>query len=85
VPLHALSRGLPLAPHRLVIADQFFRLAVDADHWLALGQRRLDRLVDVLKLLIAIGMLGPLTRLLVGLKPKPLPLSSFPSVRSEIS
>ena len=72
-----LSGGLPLAPHRLVIADQLLLFAVDADHRLAGGQRRLDRLVDVLELLIAVGMLGSLTRLLVGLKPEPLPLEQL--------
>jgi hypothetical protein len=76
VPLNLdrLSGRLPLAPHSLVIADQFLLLAIDRNRRLARGERRPDRLVDVRKLPVAIGMLGSLTRLLVGLQAKPLPL-----------
>jgi hypothetical protein len=83
--LDRLPGRLPLAPGGLVIADQFLLLTVDTDHGLPGAQRRLDRLVDVLKLPIAVEMLGALPRLVVGLKPEPCAVSSFPSVRSEIS
>ena len=75
--LDRLAGRLPLASYRLVIADQLLLLAVDADRGLAGGERRLDRLVDVLKLGVAVGMLRSLTRLLVGLQPKPLGLEQL--------
>ena len=69
---------LPLPPDGLVIADQLLLLTVDADGRLAISQRPGDRLVDMRKLRVKVGMLRTLTRLLVGLKPKPLALQKLP-------
>ena len=75
------ARACPRAPtraRRSVVAHQLLVFAVDRDHRLPLGQCRLDRLVDVLKLGVVVGMLGTLPRLLVGLQAKPLRLQKLP-------
>jgi hypothetical protein len=59
---------LKLPADRLEIADQFALLSVHADHRLPSRDRRGDRLVDVRKLRVAIGMLSTLARLLVRLQ-----------------
>ena len=66
--------GLELAADRLEIADQLTLLRVHADHRLARRDRLADGLVDVLKLRVAVGMLGTLPRLLVRLQAVPLGL-----------
>ncbi len=59
---------LPFAPGILEIADEFLLLRVDRDGRIAGRQRLLDAIVDVVELPVAIGMIGSLARLAVGLK-----------------
>ena len=66
--------GLKLTADRLEIADQLALLCVDADHRLTSLDRCGDRLIDVRKLRVAIGMLSALARLLVRLQAVPLGL-----------
>jgi len=57
-----------LAPAVFEVADQRLLFGVDADHRLALIDRRLDGGVDVLKLRVAVWMLAALADLGVGLQ-----------------
>src|SRR5215212_3347448 len=66
--LDRFARGAPLAPAVLKVAEQLLLLGVDRDHRLAVPERRRDRLVDVLELRVAVGMLAALARLGVGLQ-----------------
>src|SRR5207248_10003960 len=52
----------------LYVAYQFLLLGVDRDRRLTLGQRRLDRLVEVLELGVAVGMVRSFAGLTVRLK-----------------
>ena len=54
--LHRVSLGMPLPPRILEIPDQFLFLRVDRYHRLPTFLKRLDLLVDMLKLRIAVGM-----------------------------
>src|SRR3954468_11675489 len=51
-----LAPRAPGSTRILEVADQFLLLGVDRDSRLTLGQRRLDRLVEVLELGVAVGM-----------------------------
>ena len=54
--LHRLSLGMPFPPRILEIPDQFLFLRVYRYHRLPTFLKRLDLLVDMLKLRIAVGM-----------------------------
>ena len=58
----------PLAAGVLEIADQFLLLRIDGDSWLVLGYGRLDRVVDDVELRVAVGIVGALARLAIGLQ-----------------
>jgi hypothetical protein len=60
-----LATQLPAAV--LEVADQLLFLGIDRDGRLAGGDGRLHRGIDVLKLGIAVGMVGPFPRLAIGL------------------
>ena len=49
------------------VANQFLLLCIHRDRRLARGNRCLHRRIDMLKLGIAVGVIGPLARLAVGL------------------
>ena len=70
VDAHRDRRALraKLSAHRLEVPDQLLLLGVDGDHRPAGGERRAHGLADLAKLRIAIGMLGALARLSVGLQ-----------------
>ena len=72
--LHGRSLGLELAADRLEIADKLALLGVHADHRLTRRDRLADRLVDVRKLRVTVGVLGALPGLLVRLQAVPLRL-----------
>ena len=63
-----LAPGPPCPARILEIANQFLLLGVDRDRRLTLGQRRVDRLVDVLELGVTVGMVRSLACLAVCLK-----------------
>ena len=65
--LHRLSLGMPFPPRILEISDQFLFLRVDRYHRLPPFLKRLDVLVDMLKLRIAVGMGTAFLRFPVGL------------------
>jgi len=58
----------PLPSRVLEVADELFLLGIHTDHRLPGNKRRLHSLVDVLELLVAVGMLGALPGLAVGLQ-----------------
>src|SRR5260370_7298609 len=60
--------GAPGPARVLEISDQLLLLGVDRDRRLTLAQRRTDRLVDVFKLSVAVGMVRSLAGLAVCLK-----------------
>src|ERR1700694_716883 len=63
-----LALRAPCPARVLEIPNQLLLLGVDRDRRLTLGQRRVDRLVDVLELGVAVGMVRSLTGLAVCLK-----------------
>jgi hypothetical protein len=73
VDLDRLPAGRPLAPDGLEIADQLLLLGVNADHRLTGRKGRRDGVVDVLELRVAVGVLGTLAGLDVGLHRVPDP------------
>ena len=58
--LHRRALGLELAADRLEIADKLALLGVHADHRLTRRDRLADRLFDVRKLRVTVGVLGAL-------------------------
>ena len=63
-----LALGAPCPARVLEIPNQLLLLGVDRDRRLTLGQRRVDRLVEVLELGVAVGMVRSLAGLAVCLK-----------------
>jgi len=61
-----LAVGTPGPARVLEIPNQLLLLGVDRDRRLTLGQRRTDRLVDVLELGVAVGMVRSLAGLAVA-------------------
>src|SRR5512132_3198851 len=66
--LWRLALGVPLAPGVLEVAHQFFLLRVDRDDWLAPVLKVPHPCSDVLKLGVAIRMLGAFARLASALQ-----------------
>src|SRR5205823_15301 len=66
--LLGLALGLQFTSTVPVFADELFLLRIDRDHGLVQLKLELDSPIDVLELRVAIGMLAPLQRLLVGLE-----------------
>ena len=79
------ARGFKLAADRLEIADQLALLRVHADHRLTRRERRADRLGDVLKLRVTIGMLRASRVFLFACRLYPLAFNSRRTVRSTTS
>ena len=72
--LFRIALSAPFAAGVLEIADQFLLLRIDGYGRLVLGHRRLDRVVDDPELPIAVGVVGALTGLAIGLQAELLPL-----------
>ena len=58
----------PVAASVLEIADQFLLLRIDRNSRLVLGHGCLDRVVDDVELRVAVGIVGALARLAIGLQ-----------------
>ncbi len=76
-----LALGSPFPTGVLEIADQFLLLRVHGDHRLVLGQGRLNRVVDEMELGVAVGIVGALERLAIGLQGELLFLQQFANHR----
>jgi hypothetical protein len=74
VDLDRLPLGRPFSPVVLELADQLPLLRIHRYDRLLGGQRGGDGVVDVVKLRVAIGMLGPLPGLAVALHREPHPV-----------
>jgi len=63
-----LAPRAPGSTRILEVANQFLLLGIDRNRRLILGQRRVDRLVEVLELSVAVGMMQSFAGLAVRLK-----------------
>jgi len=72
-----IALASPFPASILEVANQFFLLGVDRDHWLLHRQSRFHALVDVDELSVPVGMIASLMGLAVGLKAELLPFEQF--------
>src|SRR5271166_5441423 len=66
--LFRIALSAPFAAGVLEIADQFLLLRIDGYGRLVLGHRRLDRVVNHPELRVAVGVVGALAGLAIGLQ-----------------
>src|SRR5450631_13377 len=69
---------LPLPPDRLEITDQLALLGIDRDRGLTHRKRAANGLIEMPKLRVTIGLIGPLPSLDVRVQPKPQPSQQLP-------
>ena len=74
-----LALGVPLATGVLVVADELLLLRVDGDHGCAPRLERVDPVVEILELIVAVRVRRPLQRLLRRLEAVPARVQELPN------